>query len=245
VTSASAVELRGVSKAYGAVRVLEDISLAVAPGEIFGYLGPNGAGKTTTIKLLTGLERPTSGDVLVGGSSVLADPLATKARVGYVPESGAVFERLTPREYLTAVGDLYRLPREEIPEHVEAWLARFDLSNRVDQRMDTFSKGMRQKVCIAAALIHDPEVLFLDEPLNGLDAEAVVIVKELLRALASEGRTVFYTSHIIDVVERLCTRIGVIRGGRLLGIGTVDQIRNLGDADSLEAALIELWRKDA
>jgi ABC-2 type transport system ATP-binding protein len=224
------------------VRAVEDVSLEIQSGELFGLLGPNGAGKTTTIKILTGLIRPTSGDALVCGHSIQTAPLEAKARIGYLPESGALFEKLTPREHLAVVGRLYNVPEPEIAPRSARWLGFFGLESRADQRIHTFSKGLKQRVCWAVALLHDPDVLVLDEPLNGLDLEMVTQVKELLRELVAAGRTVFYSSHLMDVVEKVSTRVGVLYQGRLILVDTVAGILATTGASSLESALPRLWQ---
>jgi ABC-2 type transport system ATP-binding protein len=236
-----AIEIVDLAKSYDAVRALDRVSLTVRRGEVFGYLGPNGAGKTTTIKLLTGLIRPTSGDARIGGFSVVEHPLEVKARIGYVPESGAIYEKLTPREYLTITGELYGMSDPVIEAKVRELLEMFGLLERIDERMETFSKGMKQKVCLASALIHGPEILFLDEPMNGLDVDAVMLMKDLIQRLSRAGATIFYTSHLIDLVEKICTRIGVLDRGRLIAAGTVGELLERTGAPSLELALMKLW----
>lgn len=240
-----AIELRNVSKSYGQVVALNDVSFSVNRGEIFGYVGANGAGKTTTIRLLTGLIRPALGDALVCGDSILASPLKVKAKIGYIPESGALFEKLSPREYLTATGHLYKLDDARIKSQINRWLSYFGLSDRIDQQIGVLSKGNKQKLCWIAALIHDPEVLILDEPLSGLDAETIAGIKELMKSLAADGKTVFYSSHLIDLVEKVCNRIGVLHKGRLIGVGTAEEMRSDFGGLSLEDALIKLWQQQA
>ena len=236
------IELRNVYKDYATTRALNDICLSVNRGEVFGYIGANGAGKTTTIKILTGLIKPSGGDALICGRSILADPLEVKSKIGYVPESGSLFDKLSPREYLSNVGRLYRLTDSAIKTKINDWLAYFELAERIDQRMEVFSKGTKQKVVWIAALMHDPEVLIFDEPLSGLDVEAIAHAKELMRRYAAEGRTIFYSSHLIDVVEKVCTRLAVLHKGRLVGVGTVDEIRGRNGSSSLEESLVRLWQ---
>jgi ABC-2 type transport system ATP-binding protein len=236
----AAIELRHLGKEYGPKQALRDVSLSVGWGEVFGYVGANGAGKTTTIKILTGLIRPTSGDALVGGHSVLEQPLEVKARLGYVPESGALFEKFSPVEYLTLIGRLYRLSEGRIRDRMGEELRAFGLEPDKDKPMGVLSKGTKQKVCWISALLHDPEVLVLDEPLNGLDVETVAHVKEMMRRLAQQGRTIFYSSHLIDIVEKVCTRIAVIHAGRLVSVGTVGEVVAASGAASLEQALLAL-----
>jgi ABC-2 type transport system ATP-binding protein len=240
-----AIELIGLSKVYGGTPALQDVTLSVGRGEIFGYLGPNGAGKTTTIKILTGLLRPTGGDARVGGRSVRTEPLEVKARVGYVPESGALYEKLSAAEYLELVGQLYRLTPADSRARADHWLSQFQITNEAERPLHTLSKGTRQKVCWIAALLHDPEVLVLDEPLNALDVEAVARAKELMSRLAAEGRTVFYSSHLIDVVSRVCTRVAVLRAGRLVVQGTPAEVTAHAGAAGLEEALLSLSREHA
>jgi ABC-2 type transport system ATP-binding protein len=235
--STPAIELTKLSMSYGGRQALDEVSLAVAPGEIFGYLGPNGAGKTTTLKILAGILRPTAGDAAVLGSSVLADPLAVKSRIGYVPESGAIFERLTPREHLRFVGRVRGLTAAETDERIARHAGRFQLTAELDRRSSDLSKGTKQKVCWCAALLHEPPVLVLDEPLSGLDVETVARVKELLRELVAGGATVFYSSHLVDVVEKVCTRIAVLDRGRLRAAGTPHEVTIGTGCDSLEAAI--------
>ncbi len=236
----AAIELRRLGKDFGSKRALRDVSLTVGWGEVFGYVGANGAGKTTTIKILTGLIRPTSGDAFVGGHSVLEQPLEVKARLGYVPESGALFEKFSPVEYLTLIGRLYRLSEARLRDRMGEELRTFSLEADKDKPMGVLSKGTKQKVCWISALLHDPEVLVLDEPLNGLDVETVAHVKETMRGLAQQGRTIFYSSHLIDIVEKVCTRIGVIHAGQLVSVGTVSEVMAAAGASSLEQALLAL-----
>jgi ABC-2 type transport system ATP-binding protein len=240
VDGEAAIELRQLGKDYGSKRALRDVSLSVGWGEVFGYVGANGAGKTTTIKILTGLIRPTSGDALVGGRSVLEQPLEVKARLGYVPESGALFEKFSPVEYLTLIGRLYRLSEARIRERLGEELRSFGLEADKDKPMGVLSKGTKQKVCWISALLHDPEVLVLDEPLNGLDVETVAHVKDTMRRRAQQGRTIFYSSHLIDIVEKVCTRIAVIHAGRIVSVGTVGEVVAAAGAASLEQALLAL-----
>ena len=241
----SAIELRQLGKDYGTKQALRGVSLSVGWGEVFGYVGANGAGKTTTIKILTGLIRPSSGDALVGGHSVLEQPLEVKARLGYVPESGALFEKFSPVEYLTLIGRLYRLSEAHIRERMGRELRSFGLEADKDKPMGVLSKGTKQKVCWISALLHDPEVLVLDEPLNGLDVETVAYVKEMMRRRAQEGRTIFYSSHLIDIVEKVCTRIAVIHAGQIVSVGTVGEVVAASGSSSLEHALLALSARAA
>ncbi|HMG34854.1 MAG TPA: ABC transporter ATP-binding protein [Blastocatellia bacterium] len=239
----SVIVLRNLTRDYGTARALDNINLEVGRGEIFGYLGANGAGKTTTIRILTGLLRPTFGDAFVCGRNIALEPMEVKARIGYVPESGAIFEKLSPNEYLTIIGQLYKLPASPLRDRIDYWLRFFRVSERADQRMEVFSKGTRQKICWIAALLHEPEILILDEPLNGLDVETIAAVKELMKSFAASGRTIFYSSHLIDVVEKVCTRIAILQNGRLIGGGTIDEVRMIAGGASLEEGLLRMWQE--
>jgi ABC-2 type transport system ATP-binding protein len=241
--TASAIALQNLTMRFGAQLALDDVSLSVEPGEIFGYLGPNGAGKTTTLKILAGILRPASGDAAVLGASVLAEPLLAKTRLGYIPESGAVFEKLTPREHLHFVGRMRGLDGAEVAARSERLAARFALTESLDRRCQELSKGTKQKLCWCAALLHEPPVLVLDEPLSGLDVESVARVKELLREIASRGATVFYSSHLVDVVEKICSRIAVLDRGRLRAVGTPREVTLGAGRDTLEEAIRTLTRE--
>ncbi len=235
-----------LGRQYGAVTALRDLDLAVEAGEILGFLGPNGAGKSTTVKILAGMIKPSFGRATVAGFDVVEQPLEVKRRIGYVPESAALYESLTAREFLQLVSSLHHQPPERADRRIEELLERFDLSQSVDQRLSEFSKGMKQKVLIASALMHRPDVLFLDEPLTGLDANAALVVKELMRSLAAQGRTIFFCSHVLEVVERVCTRIVIIDRGRSIADGTSAAIAAQTGTDSLEAAFVALTgRRDA
>jgi ABC-2 type transport system ATP-binding protein len=235
-----------LSRSYGSKWALQKLDLQVASGEILGFLGPNGAGKSTTVKILTGMIKPTYGRALVAGIDVVQDPIAVKRRIGYVPESSALYDSLSAREYLELVACLYHEPRDMARQRIDELLERFDLSAARDQRLSEYSKGMKQKVLIASALMHRPDVLFLDEPLTGLDANAALVVKELIRSLAAQGRTIFFCSHVLEVVERVCTRIVIIDRGVAIADGTAQDIAARAGASSLEAAFVALTgRRDA
>ena len=238
--TAPLITIRGLSKSFGDKPVLRGITLDVMPGQVLGYIGPNGAGKTTTVKILTGMLDGFGGQATVCGFDVAREPLEVKRRIGYVPESAALYEALTPREYLRFIGQLYRLGDDEVERRTTEMLGLFDLGGELDQRMSTFSKGMRQKVLIVAGLIHNPQVIFLDEPLSGLDANSVVVVKEIITRLARSGRAVFYCSHVMDVVERICDRIIIISEGQIIADGTFEQLQGTSHAASLERIFTQL-----
>ncbi len=234
------IETLQLTRSFGSRIALDSLSLTVDRGEILGFLGPNGAGKSTTVKILSGMLKPTSGCATVAGFDVVQHPLEVKMRIGYVPEAAALYESLTAREYLQLVSALHHQPPEESRHRVMELLERFDLAASMDLRLGEFSKGMKQKVLIASALLHRPEVIFLDEPLTGLDANAALVVKELIRSLAAQGRTIFFCSHVLEVVERICGRIVIINGGVVVADGTPEAIAARTGTASLEAAFIAL-----
>jgi ABC-2 type transport system ATP-binding protein len=230
------IQTHKLSRNYGAKQALIELDLRIEPGEILGFLGPNGAGKSTTVKILTGLIQPSAGQAIVAGFDIVEKPLEAKQRLGYVPETGALYESLTPNEYLELMGCLYHLDSKTIAARRLELLDLFGLHDVSRQRMNEFSKGMKQKVAIAAALIHKPEALFLDEPLDGLDANAAMVVKELLKRMAGQGKTILFCSHILEVVERIATRIVIIDKGQKIAEGTAAAIAQQTGTQSLEGA---------
>jgi ABC-2 type transport system ATP-binding protein len=229
-----------LTKTFNDFKAVDHLSFEVHPGEILGFLGPNGAGKSTTVKMLTGMLLPSSGRGEVAGYDVVHDQLPMKERIGYIPESGAMYETLTPVEYLDFVASLYHIDPSVATNRFNDLIEIFDITRFRDQRIAELSKGTRQKVLIASALVHKPDVLFLDEPLNGLDANAALVVKELLRKLAAQGKTIFFCSHILEVVERICTRIIIIDKGQQIITGTTLEIMDGTDSNSLEEAFSKL-----
>jgi ABC-2 type transport system ATP-binding protein len=227
------ITVRHLHKQYGEKVVLNDINLDIYSGQIIGYIGPNGAGKSTTVKILTGIIQDYSGEVMVNGRPLRDQVLQVKSMIGYIPELAELYDLLTPREYLSFIGKLYHLPDDIIEERSRKMLDSFGLANNMDQRMDSFSKGMRQKVLITSGLLHNPSIVIMDEPLSGLDANAVILIKELLQALKQEGKTIFYCSHMMDVVEKVSDRIMLINNGSIIADGTIDELRQ-GSGDSLE-----------
>ncbi len=238
--SEPAISLRGLTKSFGEIIVLRGIDLDVAPGKVLGYIGPNGAGKSTTVKILIGMLDGFGGQASVCGHDVATEPLAVKRRIGYVPESAALYDSLTPLEYLRFVGRLYGLETDEIEQRSREMLSLFELTERIDDRLSTFSKGMRQKVLIVAGMIHNPDVLFLDEPLSGLDANSALTVKEIIGQLAAKGKTIFYCSHVMDVVERICDRIIIVSDGTILADGSFEELQGRSKEASLERIFAQL-----
>ena len=219
---------------YDAKPALKNISIDIGHGQVIGYIGPNGAGKSTTVKILAGLLSDFTGDVFVKGIDIRKDPVAVKSLIGFVPELAELYDALTPNEFLSLVGALYNMPEETVAERAARMLDAFGLSGQASQRMDTFSKGMKQKVLIISGLLHNPEIIILDEPLSGLDANSVIIVKELMDKLAKSGKTIFYCSHMMDVVEKVSDRIILIDKGEVVADGTIDELRQLQNKESLE-----------
>jgi ABC-2 type transport system ATP-binding protein len=219
------IRIVDLKKSYGVKEILKGINLDIFSGQVIGYIGPNGAGKSTTVKILTGLIEDFTGTVEVNGINIQEDPLAVKALLGYVPENAELYDVLTPMEYLDFVGKLYGMEDNVIQERSLKLLAAFGLESNVNNRMDTFSKGMRQKVLLISGIIHNPQIIVLDEPLSGLDANAVIFVKELISLLAKEGKTIFYCSHMMDVVEKVSDRILLINQGSIIADGTIEELK--------------------
>jgi ABC-2 type transport system ATP-binding protein len=220
--------------------ILHDVSFRVERGTVAGYVGPNGAGKTTTLRLLTGVLRPDAGRVVVGGVDVAEEPVEAKRRFGYAPEHGHVYESFTPTEFLAFIGRMHGLDEDLLAHRTGALLRFWGLGAQSDQAMTGFSKGMKQKVLLAAALLHDPPVLLLDEPLTGLDAHAVLQTRALLTAQAAAGKTVLYSSHLLDAVEKVADQVIVIRDGRILQSGSPAEIMAAAGEGSLEGAFTRL-----
>lgn len=220
------ISIKNLYKNYGEKQVLNGVDLEIYPGEVIGYIGPNGAGKSTTVKILTGLIDTFEGTIVVDGKDLRSEALSIKSIMGYVPENAELYDVLTPLEYLDFVGKLYGMEEQLIKERATKLLSAFDLSEQLHKRMDTFSKGMKQKVLLISGIIHNPKILILDEPLSGLDANAVIMVKELISLLAKEGKTIFYSSHMMDVVEKVSDRILLINQGVIVANGTFEQLKN-------------------
>jgi ABC-2 type transport system ATP-binding protein len=228
--SVTLIETQALSKRYGDKLAVNNVSLEVQAGEVFGFLGPNGAGKTTTIKMIVGLLQPTSGTIRVAGYDVQTQPLLAKASSGYVPDTPNLYGKLTGRELLRFVGDLYSLDRQRLAQRSEELLRVLDLTEAADQTIDSYSHGMQQKASLAAALMHDPKVLVLDEPTVGLDPKSARLIKDILRQMAERGTAVFLSTHILEIAERMCDRIGIIDKGALVAVGTMTELRALGKA---------------
>ena len=245
--TSDAISVRGLTKLFRGTPAVSDLSMSVARGRFFGFLGPNGAGKSTTIKMLTGLLRPTSGAIVIEGLPLEANLLAVKGLIGVLPEELFLYERLTGEEYLHFAGRMYGLSRDETRKRSEELLEFLSLADERAKLVVDYSQGMRKKLALAAALIHSPRVLFLDEPLNGIDPVSGRIVTDLLTRLARKGVTLFFTSHVLDVVERLCDEVAIIDRGKLIAQGTLEEIRRqreLHASASLEDVFLKLVAAD-
>ncbi len=231
------IAIHDLTKKYGEFTAVDNLSLQAERGEIFGFLGPNGAGKTTTIRIIAGLSLPTAGTVEIDGIDVVAEPVRAKAIVGYVPDRPYLYEKLTGRELLHFVADLYRKPWSECEPRAVEMLQYFGLGDWIDARIENLSHGMKQKLVITSALVHDPAVLVIDEPMVGLDALAQRQVKLLFRKMAAEGKCVFLTTHTLSVAEAVCDRIAIIHRGRIIASGTTAELKK---ESALEDVFLEL-----
>ena len=235
------IEINDVSKSYngGEVKAVDRLNIKVLSGEIFGFLGPNGAGKTTTIKMITGLLNPDEGSILIDGCDIQKNPVDAKKKIGYVPDNPDVYERLSGMEYLNFLADVHRVSSIQRKERINEILGIFNMLEARKDLIKSYSHGMKQKIAIAGALIHNPRVWILDEPLVGLDPKAAFLLKELMRKHCEAGNTVFFSTHIMEVAEKLCNRIGIIKKGKLAAVGTLDEIKD-GKKNSLESIFLEL-----
>lgn len=234
------LELRGITKKFSIFPVVKDVSFTIKPGEILGYLGPNGAGKTTTIKMLAGLLEPTEGKILLDGNDINKDMTAYKAKIGYVPEQSEIYPHLSALEYLLMVGRLRRMPEDLLRKKIENLMILFDLDKDMLSAISSYSKGMKQKVLISAALFHDPDILLLDEPLSGLDVTTGMVVKDIVQRLSLEGKMILYSSHVLEVTEKICRRVIIIHRGRIVADDSVENLRDLMKVPSLEKVFGEL-----
>lgn len=235
-----AISIKDLRMSYGSKEVLKGINLEICKGQIIGYIGPNGAGKSTTVKIMLGLVEGYSGDVSILGTDISKDKINYKKRIGYVPEVADIYDNLTAREYLTFIGELYGVEYDKADKKSKKLMDILGIGNVYDKRISSFSKGMKQKVLIISSLLHNPDILFLDEPLSGLDANSVMVIKEMLSVLAREGKTIFYSSHIMDVVEKISDRIILIKDGMVVANGAFDELKNKSEEGSLEGVFNKL-----
>jgi ABC-2 type transport system ATP-binding protein len=236
-----AVVTRGLVRTFGQKVAVNNLNLSVRAGEFFGFLGPNGAGKSTTIKMLTGLLRPTTGDVWVSGVDVWRDPVQARSMMGVLPEYLNLYERLSGREFVTFSGHMYGVPAVDVQRRTEELLNVLDLVGDADKLIVDYSVGMRKKIALAAAIIHRPRVLFLDEPFEGIDPVSSRVIRDILHELTRRGTTVFFSSHIMEVVERLSTRVGIINQGVLVAEGTLQELRQRASGDNKDASLEDIF----
>ncbi len=234
------LEVREVTKRFSSVPVVRKVSFSVKPGEIVGYLGPNGAGKTTTIKMLAGLLEPSSGEILYQGKRISENLHEYKQKVGYLPEQSELYPHMSGYEYLLLVGRLRGMEEKKLQRKIEAFLEILGLSTHMHLPLVSYSKGMKQKVLLSAALLHNPEILLLDEPLSGLDAATVLVMKEIISRLSREQKIIIYASHLMDTVEKLCSRVIIIYKGRILADDSVANLKALTELPSLEEVFKEL-----
>jgi ABC-2 type transport system ATP-binding protein len=238
------ISIKNLYKNYGDKRVLRGINLDVYPGQVLGYIGPNGAGKSTTVKILCGLISDYEGSVTVNGIDVRKNPVEAKQMIGYIPELAELYDVLTPAEFLHFMGSLYGMETTVCENRMVKMLTAFGLEANINQRMDTFSKGMKQKVLLASGLLHNPDIIILDEPLSGLDANSVIMVKDLISKLAKDGKTIFYCSHMMDVVEKVSDRIILIDNGAVVADGSFEELKAKQGDSSLEQIFAHLTARE-
>jgi ABC-2 type transport system ATP-binding protein len=241
IPNTNLIQTQDLVKRFGEKTAVDQVTFQVAAGEVFGFLGPNGAGKTTTIKMIVGLLQPTSGSVKVAGFDLQEQPLQAKAVCGYLPDTPNLYPKLSARELLRFVGDLYEINNEQIERRSKEMLNLFELADAADDPIDTYSHGMQQKTALASALLHDPQVLVMDEPTVGLDPRSARLIKDILRQLAERGAAIFLSTHILEIAERMCDRIGIIDEGKLIAVGTMQELRASGKGEtSLEDIFLNL-----
>jgi len=238
------LEARHLVKRFHGVAAVNDVTFAVGPGEIVGYLGPNGSGKTTTVKMLTGMLEPSGGSVFFAGRDIAGDLIGYRARLGYVPEEPQLYSFLSGREYLNFVGSLRELPASLLAKKIPSLLELFGMSTAADQSISSYSKGMKQKILISAALLHNPDVLIFDEPDAGLDITTNLVLRHLLQGLAQEGKAIFYCSHVLELVEKLCVTVIVLHRGTVVANASVNELRTIAASNSLEQVFSQLVLRD-
>lgn len=239
------IELKNLTKKFGSFTAVDDVSLKIPSGEFFGFLGPNGAGKTTTIKMMTGLFTPSSGQIIINGFDVVTQPLEAKSSFGYIPDHPYLYDKLTGREFIYYVGGLYKMKKEDLTESVERVIDLLELASWVDNKTEDYSQGMRQRVTFAAAFVHDPKTIIIDEPMVGLDPRSARIVKDTLKQKAKEGISIFMSTHILEMVDELCDRIGIINKGKMIFLDTKENlhIHKTKYDGNLESVFLELTKE--
>lgn len=237
------LRIENISKTYGngAVKAVDDIDLQVKPGEIFGFLGPNGAGKTTTIKMIVGLLKPDGGSINVKGIDVWDKPLEAKSLISYVPDNPEVYDKLKGIEYLNFIADMYGISKEERLEKIEYYTNLFNIKNALGNIIGSYSHGMKQKLILTAGLINNPDLFILDEPMVGLDPKSAFNLKEIMKDMCNQGKTVFFSTHVLEVAENLCDRLAIINNGKIITVGTMEELRSHAkERESLEKIFLEL-----
>ena len=231
------LKIEHLTKTYGEKKAVDDLSLHIAPGEIYGFIGHNGAGKTTTIKACCGILQAESGEVLIDGVSVKENPIAAKAKIAYIPDNPDLYEFMTGIQFLNFIGDVFGVSAEDRQARIRKYADLFELTNDLAQPISAYSHGMKQKLAVISALLHEPKLLIMDEPFVGLDPKASHILKELMRELCKNGGAIFFSTHVLEVAEKLCDKVAIIKGGKLIKSGTMEEVK--GDA-SLENVFLEL-----
>lgn len=231
------LDIKGLTKCYGEKKAVDDLSLHIAPGTIYGFIGHNGAGKTTTLRSVAGILDFDEGEILIGGLSIKADPIGCKRQFAYIPDNPYLYEYMTGIKYLDFIADVFGVGSEERRERIEKYAALFELTNDLAQPISAYSHGMKQKLAIISAWLHEPKLVIMDEPFVGLDPKASHILKGMMRELCDNGGAIFFSTHVLEVAEKLCDQVAIIKGGRLIRSGTMAQVK--GD-DSLEEVFLEL-----
>lgn len=237
------LKLEGISKSYnkGEIKAVDNINLDIKPGEIFGFLGPNGAGKTTTIKMIVGLLKPDSGSITIGGVDAWKEPLKAKAMTSFVPDNPEVYDRLKGIEYLNFIADMYGISESERKEKMDYFLELFNIKDAVGDIIASYSHGMKQKLVLTSALLNDPQLFILDEPMVGLDPKSAFNLKEIMKEMCDKGKTIFFSTHVLEVAEKLCDRIAIINKGKIIALGTMEELRaHAEERESLENIFLEL-----
>ena len=231
------IEIKNVTKSYDTKKAVDDISFNVENGEIFAFIGHNGAGKTTLIKAIVGIHDFENGDILINGKSIKEKPIDCKKEMAFVPDNPELYENMKAIDYINFIADMYEVDLETRTKNIEKYAKLFEMESNLNDQINSFSHGMKQKIAIISALVHDPDVLIMDEPFVGLDPKAVFDIKEIMNEMIKEGKTIFFSTHILDVAEKLCSRVAIIKNGKLVKVGSMEEIK--GDA-SLEEVFLEL-----
>lgn len=235
------INIENLSKSFGDKLALDNLNLKVKRGEIFGFLGPNGAGKTTTIKMIVGMLKQDKGHILIDGIDTLKDPIEAKKKFAFVPDNPDVYETMTGRQYLNFIGDVFEISLDKREENIKKYQEIFEMEESLDLLISSYSHGMKQKIVLMGALIHEPDLLILDEPMVGLDAKSSFRLKNIMRQLCDSGKSVFFSTHVMEVAEKVCDRIGIINKGKLIAVGSLEEIKNQADDEgSLEKIFLEL-----